>query len=83
MGLLTTIIVGLVAGFLGSLIMKFESGVLLDLIMGIVGSFLGGLVSQWITGRNLVTGFTLPSILVSLAGSVVVIFLYRVLSRRK
>lgn len=82
MALLTTIIVGLVAGFLASLIMRFESGVLLDLILGIVGGFLGGLVSQWITGRNLVTGFNLRSILVALAGSIVVIFFYRILSKR-
>ena len=82
MDLLITIIVGLVAGFLASIIMGLESGVLVYMILGIAGSFLGGWVSEWITGRNYVTGFNLPSILVALGGSIVVIFLYRIIRRR-
>jgi len=82
MGLLTTIILGLIAGFLASLLMKFESGVLVHLIMGVLGSFLGGWVSLWITGRNLVTGFNLRSILIALGGSIMVIFIYRIIRRK-
>lgn len=79
MDLLTTVIIGLIAGFLASLIMKFDSGVLVHLIMGVAGSFLGGWVSQWITGRNLVTGFNIRSILIAFGGSIMVIFIYRII----
>lgn len=82
MGLITTILTGLIAGFLASLLMKFESGVLVHLILGIAGSFLGGWVSLLITGKNLVTGFNLQSILIALGGSILVIFLYRIIAKR-
>jgi uncharacterized membrane protein YeaQ/YmgE (transglycosylase-associated protein family) len=79
MDLITTIIVGLIAGCLASLIMKLETGVLAYLILGIAGSFLGGWISQCITGRNLVTGFNLRSILIAFGGSIMVIFIYRII----
>jgi len=82
MGLLTTIIIGLIAGLLASLIMKIETMILIHLILGVAGSFLGGWISQWITGRNLVTGFNLRSILIALGGSIIIIFLYRIIRRR-
>jgi len=82
MGLLTTIIIGLIAGLLASLIMKMETGIIIDLMLGVAGSFLGGWVSQWITGINFVTGINLRSILISLGGSIIVIILYRIIRRR-
>jgi len=81
MGLLTTIIVGLVAGVLASLIMRIETGIITHMILGVAGSILGGWVSQWITGINFVTGINLRSILISLGGSIIVIILYRIIRR--
>jgi uncharacterized membrane protein YeaQ/YmgE (transglycosylase-associated protein family) len=82
MDLLTTIITGLIAGFLASLVMKFDTGVLVHLILGVAGSFLGGWISEWITGRNLVTGFNLRSIMIAFGGSIMVIFIYRIIRRK-
>lgn len=82
MGLLTTIIVGLIAGLLASWIMKAKTGVIVDLILGVIGAVVGGWISSLITGADLVTGFNLTSILVALGGAIVVIAIYRFIKRR-
>jgi uncharacterized membrane protein YeaQ/YmgE (transglycosylase-associated protein family) len=82
MGIIATIIVGLIAGFLASLIMKARGGLLMDLILGVAGGFVGG----WITslfGMNLMSGINITSILVALAGAIVVLFVYRLIFRRR
>jgi len=81
MGLLSTIIVGLIAGLLASWIMKAKTGVFVDLLLGVAGAILGGWISSLLTGADLVTGFNLTSILVALAGAIVVIFIYRLIKR--
>lgn len=81
MGLLSTIIVGLIAGLLASWIMKAETGVFVDILLGVAGAILGGWISSLLTGSNLMTGFNLTSILVALVGAIVVIFIYRLIKR--
>lgn len=80
MGWLATILVGLIAGWLASLIMKGKRSFWTYLIVGVAGGLLGGLVTS-IFGLNLMSGFNLTSILVGLAGSIVVIFLYRLIKK--
>ena len=82
MGLISTIIVGLVAGWLASLIMKTKTGLWLDLVLGIVGSIIGGFVESLLTGVDMVTGVNLTSIIVSLIGAVIVVFVYRLIKKR-
>jgi uncharacterized membrane protein YeaQ/YmgE (transglycosylase-associated protein family) len=82
MGLISTILVGLVAGLLASWIMKADTGVFVDIILGIIGGVLGGWISSLITGVDLVSGFNLTSILVALGGSVLVIAIYRFIKKR-
>ncbi len=82
MGLLATIIVGLIAGLLASWIMKAPTGVFVDILLGIAGAIVGGWISSLITGADLVTGFNLTSILVALGGAIVVIAIYRFIKRR-
>lgn len=82
MGLISMIIVGLVAGLLASWLMKAKTGMLVDLILGIVGSVVGGWIGSLLTGLDLVTGVNLTSILVSLLGAIVVIAIYRLIKRR-
>ncbi len=81
MGLLATIIVGLIAGLLASWLMKANTGVLVDLILGVVGSILGGWLSSLLLGVDLVSGINLTSILVALVGAIIVIAIYRFLKR--
>jgi len=81
MGLLATIVVGLIAGLLASWIMKAKTGVFVDLLLGVAGAIVGGWISSLITGADLVTGFNLTSILVALGGAIVVIAIYRLIKR--
>jgi uncharacterized membrane protein YeaQ/YmgE (transglycosylase-associated protein family) len=82
MGLIALIIVGLIAGVLASYLMKARTGILVDIILGIVGSIVGGWVASLITGLDLVTGVNLTSIIISLIGAIIVIAIYRAISRR-
>jgi uncharacterized membrane protein YeaQ/YmgE (transglycosylase-associated protein family) len=82
MGLISTIVVGLLAGWLASLIMKAKGGLFIHLVLGVVGSILGGWITSLILGENLVSGFNLTSILVSIVGAVLVIAIYRLFKKK-
>ena len=81
MGLLATIVVGLIAGLLASWIMKAKTGVFVDLLLGVAGAILGGWITSLITGVNLMSGINPTSIIVALIGAIVVIFIYRLIKR--
>lgn len=83
MGLLATIIVGLLAGWLASLIMKTKTGLWTYLLMGVIGGFVGGWLSSLLLGVNLMSGVNITSIFVALVGAVVVIAIYRFFSRKR
>jgi uncharacterized membrane protein YeaQ/YmgE (transglycosylase-associated protein family) len=81
MSILAWIVLGLIAGFLGSKIVnKQGEGFFLDLVLGIVGAVVGG----WLFARfgaAGVTGLNLYSLLVAVVGAVVVLVLYHALRR--
>lgn len=81
MGLLATIIVGLIAGWLASAIMKTNTGILIDMLLGIVGAVVGGWIASLLTGVDMVTGVNITSILVALVGAIIVIAIYRAVRR--
>jgi uncharacterized membrane protein YeaQ/YmgE (transglycosylase-associated protein family) len=82
MGLLTWLIVGFLAGWIASIIMKTDSqqGPLMDIIMGVIGAFVGGFVMN-LFGQSGVSGFNLYSVLVAVVGACIVIYLGRMLRR--
>jgi uncharacterized membrane protein YeaQ/YmgE (transglycosylase-associated protein family) len=82
MGILATIIVGLIAGWLASLIMKAKGGLLMDLLLGVVGGFVGGWISS-LFGVNLMSGVNITSIITALVGAIIVLFIYRLFFRRR
>lgn len=76
MSIVSWIILGMVAGFLGSkLINRTGSGLFLDVLLGIVGAMVGGWVFQHLGGTG-VTGLNLYSIVVAVLGSMIVLILY-------
>lgn len=82
MSLFAMLVVGLIAGWLASKIMKTNTSLLTELILGVVGAVLGGWISSLLLGVNLVGAINLTSILVALLGSILVIFIYRLIKRR-
>lgn len=81
MGFLATIVVGLIAGWLASMLMKTNTGLWKDLLFGVIGGFVGGWLSSLFLGVNLMSGINFTSILVAIVGAVVVIALYRLVTR--
>ncbi len=82
MGFLATIIVGLIAGFLAHLLMRTHTGLIVDLILGVIGGFVGGWLSTLFLHENLMSGINLPSIITALVGAIIVIAIYRLVTRR-
>ncbi len=85
MGLLAWIVVGLVAGWLASRVMKGRgSGLVGDLVLGVVGALLGGfLASTLLKMPDAVNGINVTSILVAFVGAVILIALLRAVSGRR
>jgi uncharacterized membrane protein YeaQ/YmgE (transglycosylase-associated protein family) len=83
MGLFATIVVGLIAGWLASMLMKTNTGLWKDLLFGVIGGIVGGWLSSLLTGTNLMSGINLTSILVAIVGAVVVIAIYRAVTRSR
>jgi uncharacterized membrane protein YeaQ/YmgE (transglycosylase-associated protein family) len=83
MSIVAWIVLGLIAGFIGSKIVnKSGEGVFLDIILGIVGAVVGGwLFSAF--GMSRVTGLNIYSLLVAVVGAVVVLFVYHALTGRR
>ena len=83
MSILAWIILGLIAGFIGSKIVnKSGEGIILDIVLGIVGAFLGGFIFSFF-GAQGVTGLNLWSLFVAVIGAVVILLLYHALFRRR
>ncbi len=84
MGLIVTIILGGVAGWITGLIMKGGGyGLLGDIILGIVGGIVGGFLAGLIFGVDLVNGFNLTSLIVSILGAALVVWLSRLIRGKR
>ena len=81
MSFLAWIVLGLVAGFVGSKIVnKTGEGLILDIVLGIVGAIVGGwLLSMF--GAHGVTGLNLYSFAVATIGAIVVLVVYHAIRR--
>jgi uncharacterized membrane protein YeaQ/YmgE (transglycosylase-associated protein family) len=76
MSILAWIVLGLIAGFIGSkLVNKTGEGMILDIVLGVVGALVGGYLFS-IFGAHGVTGLNLYSLFVAVIGAVVVLLVY-------
>lgn len=74
MGIISWIVLGGIAGWLASIVMKRndQMGCITNIIAGIVGASVGGWVFSFFGGQG-VTGFNFPSLLVAFVGAVIVL----------
>jgi len=81
MNILAWLVLGRLAGFIGSKIVnKSGEGLLLDIVLGIVGAVVGGwLFNQF--GHMAVTGLNLYSLLVAVVGAVIVLVVWHAIRR--
>jgi uncharacterized membrane protein YeaQ/YmgE (transglycosylase-associated protein family) len=81
MSILAWIVLGLVAGFIGSKIVnKSGEGLILDIVLGIVGAIVGGYLFNAF-GAAGVTGLNIYSLFVAVIGSIVLLVAYHAIRR--
>jgi uncharacterized membrane protein YeaQ/YmgE (transglycosylase-associated protein family) len=80
------IIVGALIGWVASMMMgtNARQGTLIDIVVGIVGAFLAGLLLTPLFGTGTINqgDFSLPSLLVSLLGAVILLAIVKLFQRR-
>lgn len=83
MSIIAWIVLGLVAGFIGSKIVnRSGEGFILDIVLGIVGAVVGGFIFAAFGGHG-VTGFNIYSLVVAVIGAIVVLVLYHAIFGRR
>ena len=82
MGIIAWIVLGAIAGWITNVIMGGGEGVILTVILGIVGAVVGGFLIGTVLNLADVTGLNITSLIVAVIGAVVVVALFRTLSKR-
>ena len=85
MGILAWIILGLIAGAIAKAIMpgRDPGGFIVTALIGIVGAVIGGFLGNMIFGIGGVSGIDIRSILISVVGALVLLWIYRMATRRR
>lgn len=83
MGIISWIVLGLIAGAIAKLVMPGDDpgGFFVTILIGIVGALVGGFVSTAF-GLGEVSGFDVRSIIIAVAGSIVLLLGYRIVKKR-
>jgi uncharacterized membrane protein YeaQ/YmgE (transglycosylase-associated protein family) len=82
MSIISWIVLGLIAGFIGSkLVNKTGEGLVPDIALGIVGAVIGGWLFS-LFGMHGVTGLNIYSLIVAIVGAVVFLVVYHAIRRR-
>lgn len=74
-------VIGIVAGWIAERLMNRHHGIIMNLIVGLVGSFIGKFLADILD----IGGYQgiVPSLIASVAGAVVLLFLLGLFSRRR
>ena len=86
MNIIIYLIAGAIVGYVASRIMKTNSqqGLLLDIVVGVVGAFLAGYFISPLLGVGTINdAVTIPTMLVTLIGAVVLLWIYKQVSSRR
>jgi len=81
------LIAGALVGWVASIIMKTsgQQGLIIDIVVGVVGAFLAGYFLSPVFGVSTINqgNFSLPALLVSLLGAVILLFIVRLVRRAR
>ena len=82
MGMISWIVMGLVAGALAKWIMpgKDPGGIIVTILIGIAGAFVGGFIGT-LVGLGSVSGFDLVSLVLAIGGALILLYGYRLLKK--
>lgn len=78
MGIISWLVVGLIAGWLAGMVMKGGGyGVVGDIVLGIIGAVVGGFLATTVFKLGSVNGIDIQSIVIAAVGAVIVVFASR------
>ena len=86
MNIIVYLIAGAIVGYVASRIMRTNSqqGLLMDIVVGVIGAFLAGYFISPLLGVGTINdAVTIPTMLVTLIGSVVLLWLYKMVASRR
>jgi len=86
MNIIIYLIAGAIVGYIASRIMRTNSqqGLLMDIVVGVVGAFLAGyFISPQLGVGTINDAVTIPTMLVTLLGSVVLLWVYKMVAARR
>ena len=86
MNLIIYLIAGAIVGYIASRIMRTNSsqGLLLDIVVGVVGAFIAGYFISPLLGVGTINdAITIPTMLVTLLGSIILLAVYKLLFGKK
>jgi uncharacterized membrane protein YeaQ/YmgE (transglycosylase-associated protein family) len=83
MGILSWIVLGLIAGALAKLLMpgKDGGGWIITMVLGIAGAFVGGYLGSMLGLGGSASGVNLGSIVTATAGAFVLLFAYKLIKK--
>jgi uncharacterized membrane protein YeaQ/YmgE (transglycosylase-associated protein family) len=84
MGILSWIVLGLVAGALAKFILpgKQGGGIIVTTVLGVIGALVGGFLGTRMFSFGQVTEFDLRSVAISVLGALVVLVLYGLVAKK-
>ncbi len=77
MGIIVWIFIGLVAGWLASVVMRYSHGIVLDVVLGLVGALVGGSLASALLSRS--TSSLGGHLMVAFLGAVLLLAIHRAL----
>ena len=79
MEIISWIIFGLVAGAVAKMLMpgRDPGGFIGTIVIGVVGAFIGGLIANMLGYGQVAPGFNLKSFIFAVAGSIILLIVYR------
>ena len=83
MGIISWIVLGAIAGFLANLVVGGREGLIGTIILGIVGAVVGGYIAAAVFHKGDVTGVNVESIVIAVLGAILVLFVWRALTRSR
>ena len=84
MSIIGWIVLGLIAGFIASKLVEGSGqGFFLNMALGIVGAVVGGFLYSLVLGGEGVTGVNIGSIIVSIIGAIIVLWVYNAVAGRR
>lgn len=79
-GIIMSIIIGAIAGWIAEKIMKFDTGLIMNIVLGIVGAFVGNYLLS-LLGVGL--GGFFGQLIVAIIGACILIFIWRLIKSRQ